>query len=141
MSGPAPAQQRRRRNVPARGDWKRSAKVGWQHGEIPSPGGRLRKATRAAWDTWFRAWFAAHWTPDDLPGLRLVARLYNAVEGGDLARAAELRLEMDGYGITPKGQQDRRWSPPSADEVDAEMAPAADEAAGPYGHLKVVGSA
>lgn len=138
MPGPAPSTQRRRRNAPARGDWKSTPKVGWQHGEIPSPGGRrMRATTLEAWDIWFRSWFAAHWTPDDLPGLRLVIRLYNAVEGGEFSRAAELRLQMDSYGITPKGQQDRRWSPPDAADVEGAAAdPDTDE---PYGHLKLVG--
>lgn len=97
----------------------------------------MRATTLEAWDIWFRSWFAAHWTPDDLPGLRLVIRLYNAVEGGEFSRAAELRLQMDSYGITPKGQQDRRWSPPDAADVEGAAAdPDTDE---PYGHLKLVG--
>lgn len=59
------------------------------------------------------AWFAAHWTPADLPGLRTLIRIYDQVERGEFQRANELRLQMDTYGITPKGQQDRRWARPS----------------------------
>lgn len=83
------------------------------------------------------AWFAAHWTPEDLPALRQVIRLYDQVERGEYVRAGELRLQMDNYGITPKGQQDRRWVPPW-------MHPKPDDAASPeptpnrFGHLKVV---
>lgn len=61
------------------------------------------------------AWFAAFWKPEDLPGLRQLIRLYDEVERGEFQRASELRLQMDTYGITPKGQQDRRWRPPASD--------------------------
>lgn len=73
-------------------------------------------ATVVAWETWFKAWFAAHWTPELLPGLRQVARLYDQVERGEFQRSSELRLAMDTYGMTPKGQQDRRWERPADDE-------------------------
>lgn len=62
------------------------------------------------------SWFAAHWTPSDLPGLRQLIRIYDQVERGEFQRANELRLQMDTYGITPKGQQDRRWAPPKSQE-------------------------
>jgi hypothetical protein len=94
-----------------------------------------RKASRDAWATWFRAWFAAHWTPDDLPGLRTVIRLFDQVEAGEFARCTELRLAMDGYGITPKGQQDRRWARPKAETATAMPA---IEPIGPYAGLRVV---
>jgi hypothetical protein len=69
-------------------------------------------ASVEAWRVWLGSWFAAHWTPDDLPGLRQVIRVYDQVERGEFQRANELRLQMDTYGITPKGQQDRRWVRP-----------------------------
>jgi hypothetical protein len=142
MSGPAPKATRRRRNEPTRGEWTRSEAVGWQHGDPPKPPPRLLKATRDAWTVWMGSFFAAHWIPDDLPGLRQIARLYDQVERGEFQRAGELRLQMDGYGMTPKGQQDRRWArptwvvsePPTAD--DPEPTP---EAPDPYVHLRVVG--
>lgn len=82
-----------------------------------------------------QSWVAAHWTESDLPGLRQLARMYDQVERGEFVRMTELRLLMDTYGITPKGQQDRRWAAPKADEA----APAASETlAGPYGALRVV---
>lgn len=64
------------------------------------------------------AWFAAHWGPDDLPGLRQLIRLYDQVERGEFQRANEVRIEMDNYGITPKGQQDRRWKKPDGGKVE-----------------------
>ena len=51
---------------------------------------------------------------------------------GEFQRAGELRLQMDTYGITPKGQQDRRWKP-------AKSAPSSPRPTGShYGHLKAV---
>jgi hypothetical protein len=81
------------------------------------------------------AWFASHWTPDDLPGLRLTIQLYDQVERGDFRRVTECRQHMDGYGITPKGQQDRRWSPPKTQERPEV---AETPAASPYEHLRAV---
>jgi hypothetical protein len=84
---------------------------------------------------WMTAWFAAHWTPADLPGLRKLIRLYDATERGELGRSAELRQLMDNYGITPKGQQDRRWAPPKPAETPAEVD--SPQEIGRYEHLKV----
>jgi hypothetical protein len=81
------------------------------------------------------AWFASHWTRDDLPGLRTVVRLYDEVERGRFTRVGELRQYMDGYGITPKGQQDRRWSPPKPEEPSAAAGQAQTDL---YAHLKAV---
>jgi hypothetical protein len=135
--GPAPKAERRRRNAPVRGDFRSTTENGWQHGEIPSPPDGLMPASVEAWNVWLKAWFAAHWTPDDLPALRQLIRLYDQVERGEFQRAAELRLQMDTYGITPKGQQDRRWSPPKAEE--APPSPSQPRRASHYDHLKVVG--
>jgi len=104
--------ERRRANVPERGEWQPTEGVGWQHGDIPAAPEGLMPASDEAWRIWMGAWFAAHWTPDDLPGLRTLVRLYDQVERGEFQRANEVRLQMDTYGITPKGQQDRRWAPP-----------------------------
>lgn len=136
---PKPKAARRRRNVPARGDWKPAPGVGWQHGKIPAPPAKMLKASRDAWETWMRAWFAAHWRPEDVPGLRQVIRLYDVVERGEMQRATELRLAMDTYGITPKGWQDRRWEPPAAPAPvpSGKPAPATDN---PYGHIRLVAS-
>jgi hypothetical protein len=114
MPGPAPKfpSQRRRRNEPARGEWKRAPGIGWQHGPRPKPPSGLMPASRSAWAKWFSAWFAAHWGPGDVPQLCILARLFDAIERGELQRAGELRLWMDNFGITPAGYQARRWQPP-----------------------------
>jgi len=136
---PKPATSRRTRHKPTRGEWQAMPGIGWQHGAMPKPPDGLLAASRVAWTTWMQAWFAAHWTPSDLPGLRKVIQLYDATERGELHRSAELRMSMDNYGITPKGQQDRRWSPPKPEEQpvgDQHPETAAD--ADPYRHLKAV---
>lgn len=136
--GPPPAADRRRRNVPARGEWHAAPGIGWQHGEVPTPPPRLIKASKEAWGTWFHAWFASHWTPDDLPVLRQIIRLFDNIERGSKlsAERTELRQLMDRYGITPKGQQDRRWVAPKPDE---EITVEPEKPAGRYGHLRAVG--
>ena len=108
------ANRQNKYDVPVRGEIVAAAGIGWQHGPAPKAPPNLLKASRDAWQTWVAAWFAAHWTPDDLPGLRQVIRLYDQVERGEFQRASELRLQRDTYGITPKGQQDRRWARPDA---------------------------
>lgn len=62
------------------------------------------------------AWYAAFWSPEDLPALRSMVRLYDQTVRGEYQRHPELRLNMDTWGITPKGQQDRRWLPPRKEE-------------------------
>jgi hypothetical protein len=138
--GPAPKDpsDRRRRNAPARGEHQAVAGVGWQHGEIPRPPTGLTKHSRDVWVLWMGAWWAAHWTPADLPGLELVIRLYDQVQRGDYPRATELRLAMDTYGITPKGQQDRRWKPPPAAMPEDAGPSSGQRTSSTYGHLRAV---
>lgn len=132
---PKPPGERRRRNAPVRGEVTSTAAVGWQHGPVPVPPAKLLKVSRDVWALWFGSWFAAHWTPEDLAGLYLVIRLYDAVQRGQLQRSAELRLQMDAYGMTPKGQQDRRWKRPEPGEGPARAAAARSSR---YGHLRSV---
>ena len=136
MSGPPPKspEKRLRRNQPARGEWRAAEGVGWQHGPIPTAPDGLMDASIEAWTTWMAAWFAAHWGPEDLPGLLIVIHLYDQVERGEFQRASELRLWMAGFGISPQGQQDRRWTPPQGPAK--ERKPVAKS--GRYDHLSLV---
>jgi hypothetical protein len=110
-TGPAPKDPAARRNTtaPTRGEIQQLDVVGWQHGDIPPAPEGLKPASEDAWRIWMGAWFAAFWIPEDIPGLRQLVLIYDQVERGEFQRASELRLQMDTYGITPKGQQDRRW--------------------------------
>jgi hypothetical protein len=92
-------------------------------------------ASNEAWATWMHSWFAVHWTPDDLPGLRQLVRTYDQVERNEFQRGPELRMLMDTYGITPKGQQDRRWQKPKDEPAPVEETTTEGS---PYGHLRAV---
>ena len=133
--GPAPKPKETRRGAhdPQRGEWRVPDGPGWQFGEVPEAPDGLMPASEEAWRVWFAAWFAAFWTEDELPGLRQVIRLYDQVERGEFQRASELRLAMDTYGMTPKGQQDRRWMRPKSEESSAGKV-----LAGRWADLKVV---
>lgn len=138
MAGRGRAPKANRRNAsdkPIRGEWRPTEATGWQHGDPPTAPDGLMPASVTAWQTWMSAWFAAHWTPDDIPALRQLIRLYDQVERGEFQRAGELRLQMDTYGITPKGQQDRRWVRPETEVPSSQPQPVS---ASPYAHLKVV---
>ena len=116
--------------IPAKG-------TGWQHGQIPRPPTKLTKAARDAWRIWFTSWFAHFWGPQDLPGLRVCIQLYDAVAKGELDRAMQLRQMLDTYGITPKGQQERRWSPPKVEDPAETASEPGQVVTGRWGNLSV----
>jgi hypothetical protein len=142
MPGPAPKTVRRRRNKPELGEWVAQEGIGWQHGAIPEPPDGMKEPSLDAWRTWFRSWFAAHWTPDDVPGLRLVIRMYDDVERGSQTKAADrasLHAWMRSYGITPDGQQKLRWVRPAKPEGQpSQPQQPRESAADHYAHLRVV---
>lgn len=115
MSGPAPKDptKRRRTNAPARGEFKPPPGSGWQHGRRPKAPLGLMPESLLTWATWFDGWFAGYWTPADVPGLRLVIKLYDMVERGREDKLPELRLQMKAYGISPEGQMALRWVQPA----------------------------
>ena len=133
---PKPPGQRRGRNKLTRGDWQAAEAIGWQHGDVPAAPDGLRAETLRAWQTWMASWFAAHWTPEDLPGLETTILLYDQVRRGEFTRTTELRQYMDNYGITPKGQQDRHWQRPKPEEASSPQPQRRRESA--YAHLRVV---
>lgn len=137
----------RNRTARQRGEWQATPGFGWQHGPIPAPPAGLRTAAAAAtWTAWFQSWYAAHWGEENLPQLRLTIQYFDQVERSiedpfievDGPRDStiyikrpcpmtELRQHMDSLGITPKGQQDRRWEKPADAEPEAPGAKAPDE--------------
>ncbi len=134
MSGRGRTPKDHRRNpadIPKRGEWQPASGIGWQHGPIPAPPEGLTEPAHQAWQTWMGSWFAAHWAPGDVPGLYVVIRLYNEVVLGRFQRSTELRLWMDTFGVTPKGQADRRWQRPEPTQP-------AKKATGAYDYLRVV---
>ena len=138
-TGPAPKFDRvNRSQKPTRGEWSAATGIGWQHGGIPKPPPRLLAASRETWEVWMRSWVASHWEPMDLPGLRHTVGLYDLVQRGETRAASELRQMMDSYGITKKGQQDRRWLPPKAATDERATPIAAEDDLGPYAGLHVI---
>ena len=139
---PKPEDQRRNAHDPIRGEWQATPGIGWQHGEVPACPARSAVA-RQTWATWFGSWFASHWSPEDLPNLRLVIRLWAKCDSGKAigSERTELRQLMDSYGITPKGQQDRRWQPPRSEaNTAAQSAEAPATRPSRYAHLRTVAS-
>lgn len=133
---PKPDAERKRRNAPAL-PWTPAPGEGWQHGPIPSPPDGLMPSSIEAWNVWFRAWFAAFWTPADLPALRILVKLHDEVERGEFHRAPELRIQMDTYGLTPKGQQSLRWTRRKEDAPSSATTNGATSAL-QYGRLRAV---
>jgi len=121
-NGPAPklASQRRTRHRPRRGEW-RSAPVGWRYGPVPDPPDGLSADALETWRTWFSAWFAGHWHPGDVPGLRTCIQIYDA------GRMRELLPWLHNYGMRAKGERDRRWLRPDAKYLSPEPARVSDE--------------
>jgi hypothetical protein len=117
MPGPAPKLYRRRRNTPAGGEWQHAPAEGWRWGPVPNPPEGLTEASNEAWRQWFSGWVSAFWSPSDVYVLQIVVRLYDRCERG-VAKATEWReltAWLNGYGLTPKGRQQRRWLPPVAE--------------------------
>ena len=113
--------------------------MGWQHGPIPPPPDGLIAKSRETWQSWMSSWVASHWSRHDLAGLELLIEQYDAVKRANPAKANDvtaLTRLMDTYGITPAGQQARRWSAPK-DETPA-AAPETPKR-GRYAHLRAVG--
>ncbi len=136
--GPSPNEHRQRTNDPVRGEWQAAPGVGWQHGDVP-PCPARGAAAAETWAGWMRSWIAAHWAPEDMANLRLLIKLWAKADSGKAtgAERSEYRQLADSYGITPKGQQDRRWTrPPDAPAAVTERQmfdPRAE-----YAHLRVV---
>ena len=134
MPGPAPKLERRRRNAPKAGEWKAAPATGWQHGTTPKPPKGLTAESRRQWKEWFASWAASFWRPDHISGLRTAILLYNEMQSRPSASTAStLGQYLDRYGLTPKGQQDRRWLPPKDEER-----PEAEKPTSAYRKLRVV---
>lgn len=122
-TGPAPkdASQRRRRNEPARGEWvdlePLSAPV---LPELPECEDGWSPMTVMTWAAWRRDPVTAQWSPSDVAYALDTIRLYEQMTASS---ANEVRIRMDGLGLTPKGKRDLRWRiPPAADVVPLDSA-------------------
>ncbi len=121
MSGPAPRDPgaRRRRNVPARGEWVDLEPLSKPILDpLPELDGQEWSAnTRLMWEAWRQDPVTAFWAPADLAFAIDTIMLHNVQSPSD---AAEIRLRMTALGLTPKGKRDLRYrvSAKEADVVD-----------------------
>jgi hypothetical protein len=107
---PKPAEQRRNQAAKLRGEWVDLPPL--KRPVLPplskrTPDGEpWPKSTQRAWDAWRADPVTAQWSPAD------VAQAWDTIElhAQMTARtASEVRLRMDGLGLTPKGKRDLRW--------------------------------
>jgi hypothetical protein len=117
-TGPAPAEVRRRRNQPARGEWVDLPPL--ERPVLPElPPRQVRdeesgklvtvpwsNRTEAAWAVWSTDPVTQMYSPADIVAALELALLF---EGMTVSNANEVRLRMDGLGLTPKGKKDLRW--------------------------------
>lgn len=111
-NGPAPAEERRRHNKPARGEWvdlePLEAVVLPDLPELFEEPWRVD--TAATWKAWQEDPVTAMYGPADIAYALDTIRLHQAMTPSS---ASEVRLRMDALGLTPKGKKDLRWRLPS----------------------------
>lgn len=101
--GPAakPADQRRRRNVPARGEWVDVPPLGKP--VLPVADKRWSPRVKRLWEAWRADPVSGVWSVSDR------AAAWELAEQFVELAANEQRLRMDGLGLTPKGRRDLRY--------------------------------
>ena len=139
--GPEPKHegQRRRTNKPARGEWldlppTNPAKT---PGMPRAPKGGWAAGTRAAWIAWWSDPASLTWTPADIEAVRALTGLHHELERGKFSLAPEVRLRLDGLGLSQKGKRDLRLRVVD-DATEAGDAPAVVELDERRSRLKVV---
>jgi len=127
--GPAPKQSRQRAAAPARGEWiTLPAKV--TKPILPALPKRRKEQggwsaqTKRAWAAWKADPATTQYASADIQNAIDLAYLYEEFARGNVKLAPEIRLRLDGLGLTAKGKRDLRWRLQAADEVTA----AADDA-------------
>lgn len=102
--GPAPAETRRRRNEPARGEWVDLVPLDKPVLE-ELPDGEWSAETREMWEAWRADPVTAVWSSSAVAYAKATIRM---IERGKTP-PNEIRLRMDGLGLTPKGMRDLRY--------------------------------
>jgi hypothetical protein len=118
---PKPKEQRRRRNVPERGEWTYLpplakpvlglAKKDWS------------ERVKRLWKAWRADPVTQQYGPGDL------AAIWDLADQFEGLTFPEQRLRMEALGLTPKGRQDRRWltlGSGVAEEADPVVAPTSE---------------
>lgn len=111
--GPAPKlpEERRDGHQKRRGEWIELPAVNpAKPPAMPTaPKGGWSVGTRSAWKAWWADPVSLCWTPADVENVRALAYLHHEVERGKSSAAPEVRLRLDGLGLTQKGKRDFRW--------------------------------
>lgn len=110
--GPAPKDQSERRNksAPQRGEW-----VDLEPLEQPvlpelparADGEEWSDRTKLTWEAWRSDPVTGQYSPADVVYALDTILLYDGLTSANGAN--EVRLRMDGLGLTPKGKRDLRW--------------------------------
>lgn len=128
---PKPKDQRRNRGAPARGEWIDLPAVDEpilpDLPKRPRGTGRWHARTIAAWAAWRLDPATTQYGPAEVAAaVELAWNLDASVKNEAGAKASEVRLRMDGLGLTAKGKRDLRWRAPSeraAEETKPERPP------------------
>ncbi len=113
--GPAPKEpdQRRRGAKPQRGEWvdiSAPARPVLPTLTSVEKGRKWDARTRRAWEAWRQDAATSMYGPAEVAAAIELAYLFDDfVVYGPASAAPELRLRMDGLGLTPKGKRDLRW--------------------------------
>ncbi|MGZ6587871.1 MAG: phage terminase small subunit [Solirubrobacteraceae bacterium] len=132
MAGPAPKDpsQRRRRNVPERGEWISIPPLDgtFKAPSLPKRGkgqGVWSGRTKRAWSAWWADPAVQMWSNAERDTVVDLAYIHEEWVRGDNRLISEVRLRMDGLGLTPKGKKDLRWKvidgPPETTDADTAL--------------------
>ena len=107
MPGPAPAENRRRRNEPARGEWVDLPPIDKPFlPKLPEREEGWSSRTELTWAMWRMDPATSQYTPAEISYALDAIYLYEVMTPSS---ANEVRLRMDGLGLTPKGKKDLRY--------------------------------
>lgn len=104
--GPAPAENRRRRNEPARGDWT-ELEIGAVSRLGGLPDGDWSDEAVEAWAAWRADPVSSVYSAADVAFALDTIRLYN--QGMSASMAKEVRMRMTDLGLTPEGKRKLRY--------------------------------
>jgi hypothetical protein len=113
---PKPKEQRRNRHEPSRGEWVDLPELAEPVLPPLDPAHEWHPRTTAQWEAWRADPASGMFGPAEVAAAVELAWLADEFASGgnpDLkiqrVSAAELRLRMDGLGLTAKGKRDLRW--------------------------------
>ena len=139
---PKDARARRRYNAPAGGEWLDLFLVTKPVlEELPARfgAGDWSRWASEVWESWRQDPASTQWTPADVHYALDTLSLVDACAGKPRpAFAAEIRLRMDGLGLTPKGKRNLRWRVVLAGEPVEHPAPVRDRSRDGQRRLRTV---